>query len=254
MSTSWCTLLNVVSLMYKMTLMTYRLFTLYATCALLTFSSVVVGEEVKSSTILTNTSSLSEHKPLSGYAGTRVYVLSDPEAWLKVPSETSMLPSWTNETCEPATNLFSIIGTSTISDAPATASLSNSTADAADVINRSLMVNPCVDGPGVIGGVVFNDLNNDGTEDGNEPGQQGVIVRVFDCDGVEVCNTSTTADGDWSCSGLTDGEEYRTEFSFPASLAHLQPGFAGTDNGTNTQFVTCHHLMVLRKRGGGSSG
>ena len=101
-----------------------------------------------------------------------------------------------------------------------------------------------MDGPGTIGGNVFNDFNNDGTDDGNgEVGQENVKVEVYDCDGMLVCETWTNADGDWNCTGLNDTEQYRVEFSTPLQ-DYLEPSFAGTDNGTNTQFVTAPSCEV----------
>ncbi|MFK8162793.1 MAG: SdrD B-like domain-containing protein [Lewinella sp.] len=102
---------------------------------------------------------------------------------------------------------------------------------------------PCLGNPGDIGGTVFQDINNNGVNN-TESGQEGMIVMVFDCDGNIVGNTTTDANGEWTVTGFTDGEQYRVEFTFPTSLAYLQPSFAGTDNGTNTQFVTAPSCEV----------
>ncbi|MEL6273677.1 MAG: SdrD B-like domain-containing protein, partial [Bacteroidota bacterium] len=102
----------------------------------------------------------------------------------------------------------------------------------------------CIDGSGTIGGNVFNDFDNNGADVGaNEAGQENVLVEVYDCDGVLVCSTYTNADGNWACDGLNDAEEYRVEFSTPLQ-PYLQSSFAGTDNGTNTQFVTAPSCEV----------
>ncbi|MBC6993971.1 SdrD B-like domain-containing protein [Neolewinella lacunae] len=89
-----------------------------------------------------------------------------------------------------------------------------------------------------LGGTAFIDQNNDGSMTG-DAGQEGVVVRVYDCDGELVCTTVTNENGDWNCQDLNPGEDYRVEFSLPTdgSLANLQPSYAGTDNGTNVQFV-----------------
>ncbi|MEL6659779.1 MAG: SdrD B-like domain-containing protein, partial [Bacteroidota bacterium] len=96
----------------------------------------------------------------------------------------------------------------------------------------------CVDGPGIIGGMAFFDANNDGIS--TEGGQEGIVVQVFDCDDLLVGWTSTGPSGEWSAEGLTDGENYRVEFSFPedGSLDHLAPSYHGTNHGTDVQFVT----------------
>ncbi|MEO0732263.1 MAG: SdrD B-like domain-containing protein, partial [Bacteroidota bacterium] len=100
---------------------------------------------------------------------------------------------------------------------------------------------PCVGNPGDIGGVVFVDDENDGAKAGNN-GQPGVVVRTYDCAGMEVAGspTVTDANGDWTITGLTVEDTFRVEFTLPTdgSLDFLQPGVAGTDNGTNVQFVS----------------
>jgi len=114
-----------------------------------------------------------------------------------------------------------------------------------DLNNLPLVCTPdCVDGPGVIGGNVFNDLDNNGADAGaGEAGQAEVLVQIYDCDGMLVCEVFTNADGNWSCDGLTDTEEYRVEFSTP-NQDNLQPSFAGVDNGSDVQFVTAPSCVV----------
>ncbi len=98
---------------------------------------------------------------------------------------------------------------------------------------------PCAGNPGDLGGTVFQDFDNDGTNDAAETGQAGVVVTVFDCNGGTAGSATTDANGEWTVTGLTQGDTYRVEFSLPAdgSLDNLQPGFAGTDNATDVQFV-----------------
>lgn len=86
-----------------------------------------------------------------------------------------------------------------------------------------------------ISGTVFRDLNNNGTNDAGEPGQGGVIVRIFDCNGVEVLNTTTQADGTWMVDDAGVSYPIRVEFSTPQD--HLQPGSRGANNTTNTVFL-----------------
>ncbi|MEM6770189.1 MAG: SdrD B-like domain-containing protein, partial [Bacteroidota bacterium] len=102
----------------------------------------------------------------------------------------------------------------------------------------------CPGTAGTIGGNVFNDFDNNGADAGaGEVGQSNVRVEVYDCDGMLVCDTWTNADGNWSCDGLTNGEEYRVEFATPLQ-DYLVPSFAGTDNGTNTQLITAPSCLV----------
>ncbi|MEL7221519.1 MAG: SdrD B-like domain-containing protein [Bacteroidota bacterium] len=100
---------------------------------------------------------------------------------------------------------------------------------------------PCAGNAGDIGGTVFQDAENDGEKLGN-PGQPGIVVRVFDCSGAEVSGSPTITDsnGDWTITGLTVNEEYQVEFTFPAdgSLDYLQPSITGIDNGSDVQFVS----------------
>ncbi|WP_262713720.1 SdrD B-like domain-containing protein, partial [Neolewinella aurantiaca] len=96
---------------------------------------------------------------------------------------------------------------------------------------------PCVDGDD-LGGNVFNDFNNDGADAGaTEVGQANVFVEIYECDSdVPVATTWTNADGDWSINDDAITYPVRVEFSTPLQ-DYLQPGFAGDDSGTNTQFV-----------------
>ena len=96
----------------------------------------------------------------------------------------------------------------------------------------------CTDGPGVIGGEAFSDINNDGADAGaGDVGLSNVEVRVYDCNDMLVCETATNANGEWSCSSLADGDDYRVEFATPSG-SDLQPARSGTDNGTATQIIT----------------
>ena len=96
---------------------------------------------------------------------------------------------------------------------------------------------PCVDGDD-LGGNVFNDFNNNGADAGaTEVGQANVFVEIYECDSdVPIATTWTNADGDWSINDDAINYPVRVEFSTPLQ-DYLQPGFAGDDSGTNTQFV-----------------
>ncbi|MEM9836038.1 MAG: SdrD B-like domain-containing protein [Bacteroidota bacterium] len=101
---------------------------------------------------------------------------------------------------------------------------------------------PCVTGPGVIGGNVFEDFNNDGNQDaGEDQGLAGITVTIFVCDAngnSTVAGTTTTdANGDYFFTGLDDAETYRIEFSLPSNLEDSYGPSLGSTNGfTLTQF------------------
>ena len=92
-----------------------------------------------------------------------------------------------------------------------------------------------------MGGTVWADWNYDGIK--NESSLVGVAnisVVVYNCDGTELGNTTTNADGDWSldissrttCNGCDD---VRVEFhNLPAGY---ESTFSGTDGGTSVQYI-----------------
>ncbi|MCB0573956.1 MAG: hypothetical protein KDC61_05245, partial [Saprospiraceae bacterium] len=101
----------------------------------------------------------------------------------------------------------------------------------------------CSVGSGVVGGKVHQDYNYNGVKDVDEPGKQGITVRIYACDpsgaSVLVSVTTTDANGDYFFSGLTDGVKYKIEFdSVSIAGMFVKPTFFGTDNGTTVQFAT----------------
>lgn len=89
-----------------------------------------------------------------------------------------------------------------------------------------------------LGGNVFNDFDNNGADAGAmEVGQANVLVEIYECDSdVPVATTWTNTDGNWSVDDTNITYPVRVEFSTPLQ-SYLQPSFAGTDNGTDVQFV-----------------
>ncbi|TXF83553.1 hypothetical protein FUA23_21585, partial [Neolewinella aurantiaca] len=151
---------------------------------------------------------------LHSYAGTMVYALTSPDGWMAPDLHDTEAFFWAAAAgARPGEGFMSPPG-------------------------------PCIAGPGVIGGNVFNDYNNDGTDDGtDEIGQEEALVQVYNCDDELICETYTDEDGNWFCDNMTDGETYRVEFSTPLQ-SYLQPSYAGVDNGTNVQFITSPHCEV----------
>ena len=75
------------------------------------------------------------------------------------------------------------------------------------------MQSPACTGGTTLGGNVYSDFDASGTRGASEFGKEGIIVKVFDCDNNEICNTTTDLNGNWTCEGLTNGEQVRVEFS-----------------------------------------
>lgn len=111
----------------------------------------------------------------------------------------------------------------------------NSLCSSTSVLDLIACTDPCTDN---LGGNVFNDFDNDGADAGAaEVGQANVLVEIYECDSdVPVATTYTNADGDWSIDDDAITYPVRVEFSTPLQ-DWLQSSAAGTDNGTNTQFV-----------------
>ena len=92
----------------------------------------------------------------------------------------------------------------------------------------------CVDD---LGGTVFNDFDNNGVEDAGETGQPNILVEIYECDSdTPVATSYTNASGDWSIDDMNITYPVRVEFSTPLT-PWLDPSVAGTDNGTDVQFI-----------------
>ena len=111
----------------------------------------------------------------------------------------------------------------------------NTSCLATSSIDLIACTDPCVDG---LGGTTFQDFDNDGEEDPNDLGQGNILVEIYECDNpTPVATTYSNANGEWSIddSGIT--YPVRVEFVIPETLSFLSPSAAGTNNGTNTQFL-----------------
>ena len=107
---------------------------------------------------------------------------------------------------------------------------------------------PCMratecNGGNTLGGTVFNDFDASGTRGASEFGEDGVTVKVFDCDGNEICTTTTDLNGDWTCENLTNGDEVRVEFS-NFGINQFEGGIGADNEGGSVQFTTVGDCSV----------
>jgi hypothetical protein len=92
--------------------------------------------------------------------------------------------------------------------------------------------------PASIGDVVWEDLNGDGVQDENEPGVEGVEVRLLDCSGQELGLTTTTdANGKYAFTDLAPGD-YKVQFVRPDGYEFTTQGPTGTKDGTDSDIGT----------------
>jgi hypothetical protein len=87
-----------------------------------------------------------------------------------------------------------------------------------------------------IGGQVYGDYDQNGQRSNHEAGISGVIVNAYNSAGLISGSSpaTTSANGNYQITGLTAGQPYRLEFSWPDQ--YIKPGAIGTSAGT-VQFV-----------------
>ena len=91
---------------------------------------------------------------------------------------------------------------------------------------------------GHIGNFVWNDVNMNGRQDSGESGISGVTVNLLDGQGGFLQTTTTDSDGQYSFTGLPEGE-YLIEFIAPGDYVFSPKGLgANADNGSNANPVT----------------
>ena len=89
--------------------------------------------------------------------------------------------------------------------------------------------------PGELSGTIFLDADEDGAVAG-EQGLAGVTATAYDPSGAAVGSATSDATGAYTISGLTDGTEYRVEFTgLPAGYTD---GPSGVDSETSVTFAT----------------
>ncbi|HRO08393.1 MAG TPA: SdrD B-like domain-containing protein [Saprospiraceae bacterium] len=88
---------------------------------------------------------------------------------------------------------------------------------------------------GQIKGAVFNDINNNGAKSIDETGIQGILVQAYGKNGALLSSSNTDANGNYTLTGLPDGEKIRVNFSY---LSGYYSGVLGVNNASEVQFVT----------------
>ncbi|MEM6316995.1 MAG: SdrD B-like domain-containing protein, partial [Bacteroidota bacterium] len=97
---------------------------------------------------------------------------------------------------------------------------------------------------GDLGGKVFHDFDNDGTQDTNEGGQANIQINVYECDSsTPTATTLSDANGDWSVddSGIT--YPVRVEFSLGLT-PWLESSIVGTTNRSDVQIISSSSCTV----------
>ena len=87
-----------------------------------------------------------------------------------------------------------------------------------------------------ITGTVYYDLNQNAAKDAPETGVPSITVIAYNTAGASAATTTTSATGTYTLSGLTNGQNYRVEFTgLPSGYFN---SVYGTGSGTTVQFVT----------------
>ena len=94
---------------------------------------------------------------------------------------------------------------------------------------------PTCTNPTEIGGFVFEDLNANGIKDTDEGFLGNITVSLFDDQGTPPLTLTTNIAGEYLFTGLTNGADYRVEFTVPAEM---QESRTGIDSRSATQITT----------------
>ncbi len=116
-------------------------------------------------------------------------------------------------------------------------------------VSSAAFAQPCTGGATRIGGVTFNDFNQNGIKDAAETKQSNITVNVYDNNNTLVGTDITDANGDWFVNtpmAPSVNVKYRVEFLIPTALTAvgLRPSFNGTGNKSDVQFVSMASCSV----------
>ncbi len=101
----------------------------------------------------------------------------------------------------------------------------------------------CTPNPHEIVGKVYNDLDFNGQLENTDGVLEGVNIMVFDSHQQLIGEATTSSDGSYVVNGLTDGADYRLEFSYPE-------GFFQATGQKNVRFVkspACSVDLLLQR-------
>ncbi|WP_308873452.1 SdrD B-like domain-containing protein [Thiothrix subterranea] len=94
----------------------------------------------------------------------------------------------------------------------------------------------CNASAGQFGGIAFRDYNQNGIREPQEEGIAAITVTAYNGANAVAATATTDARGWYTLSGLTNGTQYRLEYTnLPSGL---YPGAAGTDTASTVRFVT----------------
>lgn len=94
----------------------------------------------------------------------------------------------------------------------------------------------CNASTGQFGGIAFRDYNQNGMREPQEEGIASITVTAYNSANAVAATATTDARGWYTLSGLTNGTQYRLEYTnLPSGL---YPGAAGTDTTSTVRFVT----------------
>ncbi len=82
---------------------------------------------------------------------------------------------------------------------------------------------------GSIGDKVWNDANNNGIQDPGEAGIEGVVIRLYDCNGNFIKETTTDSNGNYTFANLPAGS-YSVQFVKPTGYNFALPDQGADDN------------------------
>ncbi|NOT37244.1 MAG: hypothetical protein HOP11_07680 [Saprospiraceae bacterium] len=91
---------------------------------------------------------------------------------------------------------------------------------------------PICSGTSSIGGKIYNDFNNNGSQDLSETGVPNIDIYIYDDSKLLIAQTKSKTNGVWAANGLTAGTKVRVEFQIPSGKFDSN---IGTENKTRTQ-------------------